>query len=163
MVSQVSYRKYGIFPLSVYLNRLTPARYWDWSLDWMDLANSSIWDSSMGFGGDGDPDSPVTVGEGRCVTDGPFSALRPILYNHTYTRHCLSRGFRDGKAVGRLPRTPYSPESIGSILRESTYKDFVRRVENYLHNTMHQAIAGDFLAMTAANGKGAMNLPFCTS
>ncbi len=153
MGSQVNYRKYDIFPLSV-LNRLTPARYWDWSLDWMDLANSSIWDSSMGFGGDGNPDSLVTVGEGRCVTDGPFSALRPIIYNHTYTRHCLSRGFRDGKAVGRLPKNPYSPESIGSILRESTYKEFVRRVENYLHNTMHQAIAGDFLAMTAANGKG---------
>ena len=94
------------------------------------------------------------------MTDGPFSGLRPIIYNHTYTRHCLSRGFRDGKAVGRLPGNRYSPESIGSILRESTYKEFVRRVEIYLHNTMHQAIAGDFLAMTAANGKLAMVFPF---
>ena len=97
------------------------------------------------------------------MSDGPFSALRPILYNHTYTRHCLSRGFRDGKAVGRLPGSQYSPESIGLILRESTYKEFVRRVEYYLHNTMHQAIAGDFLAMTAANGKSAMGFPFCGS
>ncbi|KAM0795969.1 hypothetical protein BDR22DRAFT_893659 [Usnea florida] len=125
--------------------------YWDWSLDWMDLANSSIWNSSDGFGGDGDLDGPVTVGGGRCVTNGPFSALRPIIYNHTYTQHCLSRGFRDGKTVGRIPGARYSPESIGSILRESTYKEFVRRVEYYLHNTMHQGIAGDFLAMTAAN------------
>lgn len=161
MDSQVNYRSFNILLLSLQLNRLIFARYWDWSLDWMNLANSSIWDSSTGFGGDGDLDSPVTVGEGRCVTDGPFSELRPIIYNHTYTRHCLSRGFRDGKAVGRLPGRPYSPESIGSILREPTYKEFVRRVENYLHNTMHQAIAGDFLAMTAANGKWAMVSIFC--
>ena len=149
----IAVRLTSCLPLCKQLYRLTSVRYWDWSLDWMDLANSSIWDSSSGFGGDGDPNSPVTFGEGRCVNDGPFSALRPILYNHTYTRHCLSRGFRDGKAVGRLPGSQYSPESIGSILRESTYKAFARRVENYLHNTMHQAIAGDFLAMTAANGK----------
>ena len=127
----------------------------------MDLANSSIWDDSIGFGGDGDLDTPVTVGGGRCVTNGPFSALRPIIYNHTFTQHCLSRGFRDGKIIGRLPKTHYSPESIGSILRESTYEEFVRRVEIYLHNKMHQAIAGDFLAMTAANGTKAMDLPFC--
>ena len=142
------------------VDRLTSASYWDWSLDWMDLANSSIWNSSVGFGGDGDLDGPVTVGGGRCVTNGPFSALRPIIYNHTYTQHCLSRGFRDGKTVGRIPGAQYSPESIGSILRESTYKEFVRRVEYYLHNTMHQGIAGDFLAMTAANGKMAMSLYF---
>ena len=107
----------------------------------------------MGFGGNGDPDSPVTVGNGRCVTDGPFSALRPILYNHTYTRHCISRSFRDGENIGRLPNTPFSPESIGWLLRESTYKEFVKKVEAQLHNTMHQSIAGDFLALTAANGK----------
>jgi tyrosinase len=133
--------------------QLTSASYWDWSLDWMDLAKSSIWDNSTGFGGDGDQKGPETVGEGRCVTDGPFSELRPILYNHTFTQHCLSRGFRDEKTFGRLPSSPYSPDSIGRILRESTYKDFVRNVEYYLHNTMHTSIAGDFLAMTAANGK----------
>ena len=158
--SQVKYRSsLSCHSPPMQLNRLTSASYWDWSLDWMDLANSSIWDRSMGFGGDGDPGSPVTVGDGRCVTNGPFSALRPIIYNHTFTQHCLSRGFRDGKTMGRLPDIPYGPESIGSILRESTYKEFLRRVESELHNTMHQAIAGDFLSMTAANGTKAINLP----
>ncbi|MCJ1357635.1 MAG: hypothetical protein MMC33_007631 [Icmadophila ericetorum] len=125
--------------------------YWDWSMDWMNLANSSIWNSETGFGGDGNLNSPLTVGGGRCVTDGPFSELRPIIYNHTFTEHCLSRGFRDGNTSSRLTGAPYSPESIGQILREPTYKEFVRKVEYYLHNTMHQSIAGDFLAMTAAN------------
>jgi tyrosinase len=127
-------------------------RYWDWSLDWMDLANSSIWDSVDGFGGNGDLTGPETVGEGRCVTDGPFAGLRPILYNHTYIKHCISRGFRDGETPGRLPGESYSPESIGAILRKPAYKELVKDVEFYLHNSLHQSINGDFKALTAANG-----------
>jgi len=121
-------------------------------MDWNDLANSSIWDDTTGFGGDGDPHGQVTVGEGRCVTAGPFTELRPIMYNHTYVRHCLSRGFRDGNTTGRLPSSPFSPEAIGKIVRKPTYKEFVKDVEYRLHNTMHTSIAGDFLALTAANG-----------
>ncbi|KAJ5528724.1 hypothetical protein N7527_002117 [Penicillium freii] len=132
--------------------------YWDWSLDWMDLANSSIWDSVEGFGGDGDPMGPETVGEGRCVIDGPFSDLQPILYNHTFGRHCLSRGFHDGEVMGRLPGEAYSPEMIGGILRKPTYKEFVKSVEIYLHGSIHQSVNGDFKAMTAANGNVAHSM-----
>ncbi|KAK2603872.1 hypothetical protein QQS21_003907 [Conoideocrella luteorostrata] len=129
----------------------TGARYWDWSLDWMDLASSSIWDSVTGFGGDGDSEGLETVGGGRCVTSGPFVDLRPILYNHTRVQHCLSRGFRDGDVVGHLPGTKFSPENIGSILRQRNYTAFLRKVERDLHNTLHTSINGDFKAMTAAN------------
>ncbi|OAA38901.1 tyrosinase [Metarhizium rileyi] len=127
--------------------------YWDWSLDWMDLANSSIWDGRTGFGGDGDPNGPETVGQGRCVVDGPFIELRPVMYNHTPTVHCLSRGFRDGAAKGRLPGEKFSPENIGTILRLGNYADFLQRLERDLHNTLHTSINGDFKAMTAANGE----------
>lgn len=119
----------------------------------MNLANSSIWDSKTGFGGDGDPNGLETVGGGRCVVDGPFSRLKPIVYNHTFTRHCLSRGFRDGDTMGHIPGARYSPESVGNILRKETYKDFVKDLELDLHNTLHISINGDFKAMTAANGK----------
>ncbi|KAH8689854.1 monooxygenase [Talaromyces proteolyticus] len=108
----------------------------------MNLTNSSIWNGSTGF---------VTVGDGRCVTDGPFSGLRPVLYNHTYSQHCLLRGFRDGSKAGRLPSTPFSPESVGGLLREPTCEKFVRQIEFSVHNIMHLSIAGDFLALTAAN------------
>lgn len=121
-------------------------------MDWLDLANSSIWDGETGFGGDGDSNTPVTVGNGRCVTTGPFTDLRPVRYNHTYTAHCLSRGFRDGNQTGRLPAAPFSPETVGALLRETTYTNFVQQVEYSVHNIMHQSIAGDFLALTAANG-----------
>ncbi|KAH7391523.1 hypothetical protein BKA64DRAFT_756677 [Cadophora sp. MPI-SDFR-AT-0126] len=125
--------------------------YWDWSLDWLDLANSSIWSPTTGFGPNGDISLPVTVGRGHCVTSGPFRNLRPIMYNHTYEQHCLSRGFRDGEMEGRLPSEPFSPESIGGMMRNETYGGFIRRVEFLLHNRMHEAIGGDFLALTAAN------------
>ncbi|KAF5520352.1 Tyrosinase ustQ [Colletotrichum aenigma] len=26
--------------------------YWDWTMDWMDLAASSIWNNETGFGGE---------------------------------------------------------------------------------------------------------------
>ncbi|KAF4511563.1 hypothetical protein G6O67_003346 [Ophiocordyceps sinensis] len=125
--------------------------YWDWSLDWMNLARSSIWDNSAGFGGDGDPDGAETVGDGRCVIDGPFADLRPIIYNHTLAEHCLSRGFRDGNATGRLSGEKFSPENMGDILRQDDYSGFLRRVERDLHNTLHNSVNGDFKAMTAAN------------
>lgn len=118
----------------------------------MDLANSSIWSSDDGFGGDGDPAGPVTVGEGRCIVDGPFAHLRPILYNHTFTQHCISRGFHDGETMGRLSGEAYKPEKIGAILREPTYEGFGRQLEIYLHGSLHQSVNGDFKAMTAANG-----------
>ncbi|ATY60946.1 di-copper centre [Cordyceps militaris] len=125
--------------------------YWDWSLDWMDLANSSIWSSDDGFGGDGDPSGPIVVGDGRCLLDGPFAHLRPILYNHTFTQHCLARGFHDGETMGRLSGEAYKPEKMGEILREPTYKGFARQLEIYLHGSLHQSVNGDFQAMTAAN------------
>lgn len=125
--------------------------YWDWTLDWMNLSQSSIWDVNTGFGGDGDPNGPITVGNGRCVTDGPFKHLRPLIYNHTWGEHCLSRGFRDGDILGKLPSGPFNPETMGRVMRSATYKEFGDAVEFGLHDVMHNAISGDFLALTAAN------------
>jgi tyrosinase len=119
----------------------------------MNLANSTIFNNETGFGGDGDPNGSETFGEGRCVTTGPFADLRPIIYNHTLVRHCLSRGFRDGEALGLLPGHTYSPEKIGNIVRRENYTEFIKGVEGSLHNTLHSSINGDFKAMTAANGE----------
>ncbi|KXT07743.1 hypothetical protein AC579_4702 [Pseudocercospora musae] len=125
--------------------------YWDWTLDWMDLANSSIWDPDSGFGGNGNPSGEITVGNGTCVEDGPFAHLLPIMYNHTYITHCLSRGFSGADTPRKIDGHWYSPEAIGRIMRQESYEDFKWDVEFRLHNTMHPSIGGDFLALTAAN------------
>ena len=122
----------------------------------MNLTASSIWDSATGFGGDGDPGLNLTVGGGRCVTTGPFSGLRPIKYNHTYVRHCLSRGFQDEIGPGILSGEPFKPEAIGRIVRIPSYKQFVKSIERDLHAPIHLSVRGDLFAMTGANGeKGA--------
>ncbi|WDK18396.1 hypothetical protein CGRA01v4_09681 [Colletotrichum graminicola] len=120
-------------------------------MDWMDLHGSSIWNNVTGFGGDGDPAGPIVVGEGRCVTDGPFSNLRPIRYNQTDLKHCLARGFRNVDAIGRPLNPWFGPGSIGRLLRTPGYRDFEWDMENRLHNRMHRAVSGDFLSLTAAN------------
>ncbi|KAH8785171.1 putative tyrosinase [Diaporthe sp. PMI_573] len=125
--------------------------YWDWTMDWMNLANSSMWDNTEGFGGDGQVGGPTTVGEGRCVVDGPFADLRPIKYNHTYVQHCLSRGFRDNGTLGHISGLPFRPEIIGEVRRKKTYVEFEEAIEMHLHNAMHLGISGDFLSLTAAN------------
>ncbi|KAF9872022.1 hypothetical protein CkaCkLH20_10654 [Colletotrichum karsti] len=126
----------------------SPIPYWDWTLDWQNLASSSIWDAETGFGGDGTRGEHTAVGGGSCVTDGPFRNLRPKLYNHTYLEHCLSRGFND---TMRRPLQALSPDSIGAIMGNTTYAGFEKRVEFTLHNGLHEAIGGDFKALTAAN------------
>lgn len=136
------------------------SRYWDWSLDWMNLTKSSIWDSETGFGGNGDPNQPLTIGGGRCVTDGPFSGLRPIKYNHTYVQHCLSRGFQDETMAGKLPGESFKPEAIGQIMRIPTYKEFVKSIERDLHAPIHLSVRGDLFAMTGANGNKGCNFDF---
>ncbi|KAK3949210.1 hypothetical protein QBC32DRAFT_379248 [Pseudoneurospora amorphoporcata] len=155
--------------------------YWDWSLDHQSLASSSIFSPLTGFGSDGSspsspsppssgspspPSSPSSgspssmstalpsVGQGHCVLNGPFADLRPIIYNHTYVTHCLSRGFNDPKrpnVTGVISGDHYKPEAIGEILRTDDYKEFAKRVEERLHNGLHQGVGGDFRAMTAAN------------
>lgn len=96
------------------------------------------------------------------MQDGPFADLRPIIYNHTYVTHCLSRGFNDPKRnnstgeivseSGVISGEHYKPEAIGEILRIDKYEEFGKRVEERLHNGLHQSVGGDFRAMTAANG-----------
>jgi tyrosinase len=134
-----------------YLNQ--PSRYWDWSLDWRDIANSSIWSADHGFGGNGDPGGPVTVGEGRCLTDGPFKDLKPLYFNHTQNQHCLSRGFRDSDNFGTISGYDFRPEAIGHLLSQPTYEYFVDRIERDVHNFIHNGIGGDFKALTGSNGK----------
>ena len=132
------------------VDELNCFRYWDWALDWENPTNSSIWDSSTGFGSDGQ--GRGDVGHGRCVVDGPFTDLQPLYFNYTYIPHCLSRGFRDQTEFGQLNGSSFRPENIGTLMRQPTFGAFRYFLEMEVHNPIHKGIGGDFMSLTATNG-----------
>jgi hypothetical protein len=81
------------------------------------LATSPIFSNTTGFGGNGDPTAPESVGGGHCVTDGPFTDLALPFFDSDDHIHCLSRGFTDGEVRGRLPGDKVQPAMIEEILR----------------------------------------------
>ncbi|KAF5121969.1 Tyrosinase ustQ [Metarhizium anisopliae] len=131
--------------------------YWDWSLDAADLAQSPIW-STSGFGSDGTSAGERGVGNGHCVTDGPFAnstrnwQAEEIGSQFKISRnpHCLSRGFQTGDAKKKL-QARVTPESIKSILEQDSYAEFFKELEDHAHNAIPQFIRGDFLLQTAPN------------
>ncbi|TPX13319.1 uncharacterized protein E0L32_006292 [Thyridium curvatum] len=117
--------------------------YWDWTLDWENLPGSPIFSAVAGFGGNGDHTAPKGVGDGHCVTDGPFADLHPLFYGSTLRPHCLSRGFTDFH--GRNA----SPAVVQEVLGSADYETFFLAVENGPHNVAPNGIRGDFYSFTA--------------
>lgn len=126
---------------------LSHPRYWDWTLDWENLAESPIFSATIGFGGNGNESAPSSVGEGHCVTEGPFADLQPLFYGPHVRPHCLSRGFTD------FPGRNASPAVVQTILEEKDYESFFLGVENGPHNVAPNGIRGDFYSFTAPYGK----------
>ena len=127
-------------------------RYWDWTLDWEDLAHSPVFSSEHGFGGDGDSNGAQSVGGGHCVTSGPFADLKLPFFNGDDHEHCLSRGFQDKNGtVGRISGDDVRPGTIEDILRENDYEAFYLALEHKSHNAIPVGIGGDFMKFTAPN------------
>jgi tyrosinase len=117
-------------------------------LDWEDLPNSQIFDSELGFGGDGDPKAEK-IGYAHCVTDLPFKGLKPQWRGSEYEPHCLTRSFNDDGWVGHF----VNPESLAEVLSEETYKEFFLALELRAHDIIPTGVRGDFMAFTAPNGE----------
>ncbi|KAK0101316.1 hypothetical protein ONS95_006493 [Cadophora gregata] len=128
--------------------------YWDWTLDWKDLAASPIWDDTFGFGGDGNVSSTSPFGDGsHCVTTGPFGGLKLLYANGTVSPHCLSRGFtyyETGKK-GAISGEHLRPEDIEGLMQERHYNGFRNMTEYLLHNALHWGLHGDFSQWSSAN------------
>ena len=99
---------------------------------------------------------PTTVGEGRCVKDGPFANLNLLYYDTAFKRHCLSRGFPNETMVSRNISRRVKPSAISEVLDETDYFLFLLRLENGPHAAIPTTIRGDFSTFTAPNGE----LPF---
>ena len=130
--------------------------YWDWALDWQDPANSSIWDSETGFGGNGNSSSSMksklTVGYGYCVTDGPFAGLQVQYEDRISNPHCLSRGFKSDNGPGRFSGENFRPENMDELFRQDSFTDFMNMME-MIHNGIPSGVRGDFSVFSAPNGK----------
>ncbi|KAH8178615.1 common central domain of tyrosinase domain-containing protein [Sarocladium implicatum] len=120
--------------------------YWDWSLDWEEPEKSVIFDSELGFGGDGDPKAGK-FGHGHCVTDTPFKNLKPLWLGTEYKPHCLTRSFNDDGWLGHY----ISPESLADMLSSATYEEFYLALELKAHDIIPTGVRGDFMAFTAPN------------
>lgn len=124
------------------------SRFWDWSLDWEDPSSSPIFDSKLGFGGDGDRNA-TKHGTAYCVTDTPFKNLKPKWYGELYDPHCLTRWFVDkddwfARYLG--------PSALQLVMNSSSYDEFFRALENGPHDIIPGGIRGDFSSFTAPNG-----------
>lgn len=133
-------------------------RYWDWSQDWQDMPHAPVWDAEGGFGGDGASDAPITVGNGRCVRNGPFANLEARYFGDQAHSHCLSRGFATRDELRRVG-APISPEALEDLSRSSSsFEDFAQEIEHRAHAFMRDGIRGDFSAYTGPYGMSSGSL-----
>jgi tyrosinase len=82
------------------------------------MAKSPIWDSTTGFGGDGDKNAERSVGHGHCITDGPFANQTALFFGVENRSHCLSRGFVHGKHLQTIFGSKVKPEALEAVLLE---------------------------------------------
>ncbi|KAJ4347254.1 uncharacterized protein N0V89_011194 [Didymosphaeria variabile] len=122
--------------------------YWDWSQDWKNMPLAPVWDVEGGFGGDGQRDTPITVGEGRCVSDGPFANVEAQYFGDEAKPHCLSRGFASDAHIERIGE-PISPDALEELReRSTTFAEYAPELEHRAHIFMRDGVRGDFRAYT---------------
>ena len=124
--------------------------YWDWSLDWENITQAPIWNSDLGFGGNGDEKDGESI-HGHCVTDGPFAKLEVLYVEKIPYRHCLSRGFATGRNLTRFSDA-LRPASLEKLLRVPDYATFNLGVEDGPHLSIPRTVHGDFSTVTAPAG-----------
>ncbi|KAF2634176.1 Di-copper centre-containing protein [Massarina eburnea CBS 473.64] len=122
--------------------------YWDWSQDWNNMLSAPVWAAEGGFGGDGASDTPITVGGGRCVRDGPFSTIEAQYYGEEAKAHCLSRGFATHDELLRIG-APISPDALETLRDNSqSFEQYALEIEHRAHTFVREGVQGDFQAYT---------------
>ena len=134
---------------------LTSFRYWDWTLDWQNLAAAPVWDLDHGFSGNGRESSKSSAlfPRSHCIEDGPFANFEVALADATYAPHCLTRDFGSFKdePVANLSQH-LRPSAIEALLEEDDYYKFLVRFEDGAHIAIPKFIMGDFRLFTSPNG-----------
>ncbi|KAI9710947.1 MAG: hypothetical protein M1820_002384 [Bogoriella megaspora] len=121
--------------------------YWDWVLDWEDFRFAPIWNDVLGFGGNGS--GAESLGNGSCVSTGPFARLEVLQFGDLEQSHCLSRGFVEGQALWDNSSSKLMPAVVDNVLDASDYEDFNQRLELGPHLAIPHGVRGDFTKFTA--------------
>lgn len=131
------------------------SRYWDWSLDSEDPASSPIFDSTLGFGGNGNTGRPVPDHNAYCVDQDPFANLQTRYIGeqrhkgiHMVT-NCLSRNFANHTSIAHFSGVALSAEHVTTLLSIDDYIGFLLAVEEGPHDAIPIGLGGDFKSMTA--------------
>ncbi|KAH8821796.1 hypothetical protein F5884DRAFT_746088 [Xylogone sp. PMI_703] len=119
--------------------------YWNWALDWQDPTNAPVFDSELGFGGDGDYNMKAGAGEGYCVPNGPLAGLQLKYYGTDIIPHCFSRSFADGgkpATPGRLSGQKYKPEAMKNLMQIPSSTAFAGKLDS-IHTAIPIGIRGE--------------------
>ena len=93
-----------------------------------------------------------SVGDGHCVTDGPFANIEAMFYDGEYHPHCLSRGFPEDAELKELGKLVH-PDAIESLMHEDDYSQFEAELERRGHHFLSHSVRGDLSRFTGPNGK----------
>lgn len=116
------------------------------------MPSAPVWDAEGGFGGDGQRDTPITVGEGHCVRDGPFANFEAKYFGEEQISHCLSRGFAPDSHLARIGE-PVSPDALEELRRTAVkFSEYAPELERRAHTFMRDGVRGDFRAYTGPYG-----------
>ncbi|KAL1859478.1 hypothetical protein Daus18300_009623 [Diaporthe australafricana] len=113
--------------------------YWEESLDAGDIASSAVFNTTTGFGGQGDD----------CVTDGPFANLTLSLNSYDggsvySSEYCLSRSFSDD--TFELGNDTY----IEECMAETNYTGALDCLMSTPHAAGHGGVGGTMLDVSAS-------------
>ncbi|KAK0631435.1 hypothetical protein B0T14DRAFT_417259 [Immersiella caudata] len=110
-------------------------------------SQSAVFDSTLGFGGNGNTDVDETAANDGLppVQDGPLQLLRQNYWN-TYKRpYQLSRDWAPGypeQGVVEMYGYNYNQEIVDGALAEALFDDFRRMLENGPHTNVHGGVGG---------------------
>ena len=120
-------------------------------MDWENITTSPVWDTTTGFGGNGNTSVGHPIFDAYCVTEGPFGRLEVPYFEHIYQPHCLLRGFDEHLTDFR---TELKPEALEKLLLSEDYDTINLGLEHGPHIAIPKSINGDFSLHTAPSGKG---------
>jgi len=125
------------------------AMYWDWAADWAAPSKAAVWDTPLGFGGNGSDSADGNGPKKLRIAWGPFRNLRPTYWYGEVDPHWLSRDWlpaemEKGQLQPEMNGNMYSPTIMDQISSLTVYEKFQFALENGPHGGVHAGIGGRY-------------------